>query len=116
MVGAVSLEQSRAADVLGEVAAVADADERVVAIVDDERRNVDEREHVADVELEDGLEAAHERARGRSVALDPRPPLDDPGPARRPTAPSTWPKRPVPQCSSICSPYSSCTCGGMPAG
>ena len=58
VVGTVALDEPRAADVLGEVPAVPDADELVVAAVDHERRHLDQREDVPDVELEDGSEPA----------------------------------------------------------
>ena len=69
MVGAVPLDERRVADVLGEVAAVADADEVVVAVVDDERRHVDERQQLAHVELERRLRPRARHAGRRAVAF-----------------------------------------------
>ena len=56
-----------------------DADEYVVATVDDERRNVDEREDVAHVERENSLELCAGDTRRRTEALDPCPPVHDTG-------------------------------------
>jgi len=75
VVGARAFEQPRVRNVLGEIATVADPDVRVVAVLDDQRRRVDERKHVAHVELE---ARAHLRERGagaRRKALLAPPPL-----------------------------------------
>ena len=77
VVRAVTLDVARPGDVLGQVAPVTDADEHVVAAVDDERRNLDEREDVTHVELEDSLELSTGDTRCRTEALDARPPLHD---------------------------------------
>ena len=57
-----------------------DADEHVVAAVDDERRDLDEGKDVAHVERENRLELGAGDTRRRTEALDPRPPLHDAGP------------------------------------
>ena len=54
-----------------------DADEHVVTAVDDERRDLHERQEVANVELEDRLELGAGDTRRRAEALDPSPPVHD---------------------------------------
>ena len=79
MVCAVALDVARPADLLGQVPPVTDAREYVVATVDDERRNLDERENVAHVELENSLELGAGDTGRRTEALDPCPPVHDTG-------------------------------------
>ena len=101
MVGTVSLDEPCTADVRREVAAMVDADELVIAVVHDERRHVDERKDVTDVELENGVEPRASEARA-SPRTAPRVPT-----TRRPRALGTTDGArsaanvPVPQCSSI---------------
>ena len=52
MVGALALEQPRIRKMLGQVAAVTGPDNFVLAVLDDESRCGDERQDLADVELE----------------------------------------------------------------
>jgi hypothetical protein len=79
MIRPVALEQPRVRQVLRQIATVCRPDERVTAVLDDERRNVDERQDLADVEVEDRTHLRERRPGRRREALDASVPLLDPG-------------------------------------
>src|SRR5207247_8767135 len=74
-VGAGYLDEFRARDVLAQVAAELDRKETEVGPMDDERRHVDRRQHVADIDAEHELRDGSASARARAHPLVPRPPL-----------------------------------------
>ena len=73
MVLARQLDEPRVRQVLGEPAPVADVDEPVAAAVKDERRNMDARDHVAYVDVEEHLERATASIPGLALERSSRP-------------------------------------------
>ena len=62
----------RAGNVLGQVIAVDEVDDRIVALVDDQRRGLDEREERCQVELGAAAKDLDRDGRRAAVALEPR--------------------------------------------
>ena len=67
------LDEPRVRQVLGEPAPVADVDEAVAAAMEDERRDVDARHHVAHVDVEEHLDQRRKHPGARAGALHAGP-------------------------------------------
>ena len=115
VVHAGQLDQFRIVDVLGQIAAVLDDDQPVAAAMQDERRDVDRREHGPDVGFLVHPEQRKPRRRARAGTQERPPHLLQLGIVLQAGRIPVEPGRPAPPASSSAS-IARHSCHGMPMG